>query len=246
MNDYDNGSDFQFGRLNFKDISDRYMQRMLRPAEEAVWDMSTGGLGILGKDGSILTLDTSSKENAVYGVTQNDFAMLAMPIPAFAQQIPVESVVVEDFIYHNDKPFGWVTAINKTTAGNISFEILKPNGQQTKWAPPKVQSLMMSGVNVQVLRTMISMFGGDGSTTKLNDLKDMLMPMMMMGGGNMESMAKMIPMMMMMGGSKMDPMMMMMLMNNSGGNMFGGNNLSIGNNGASANVPKRNTPFINK
>ena len=214
--------DFQFGRWNIEDITKRYMQRMMQPVQEAVWDMASGGLGILGKDGSILTLDVISKDDGVFGVSQNDFAMFAMPIPAFAQQISVDSVAVEDFVYVNGKPFGWVTKIIKSDSGNIAFEILKPNGQQSRWSPPKIQSMMMpSGVNVQVLRTMISMFG---SNTKISNMKDMIMPLMMMGGGNMDSISKMIPMMMMMGDSKMDPMMMMLMMNN-GGNMFGGGNM---------------------
>lgn len=58
---------------------------MMQPVQEAVWDMTSGGLGILGKDGSILTLDVISKDDGVFGVSQNDFAMFAMPIPAFAQ-----------------------------------------------------------------------------------------------------------------------------------------------------------------
>ena len=233
-----NQDEFQFGQLNFEDISKRYMQRMMQPVQEAVWDMASGGLGIIGKDGSILTLDVISKDDGIFGVSQNDFAMFAMPIPAFAQQISVDSVVVEDFVYANGKPFGWVTKIIKSDSGNYVFEILKPNGQQSRWTPPKIQSVMMSGVNVQVLRTMISMFGGDG---KLDNIKDMIMPMMMMGGGNMDSISKMIPMMMMSGSTKMDPMMMFMLMQSGG---FGGmNNQTVQNNQNTLANPARNNPF---
>lgn len=240
-----NQDDFQFGSWNLEDIAKRYMQRMMQPVQEAVWDMASGGLGILGKDGSILTLDVISKEDGIFGVSQNDFAMFAMPIPAFAQQISVDSVVIEDFVYVNGKPFGWVTKIIKSDSSNIAFEILKPNGQQSRWSPPKVQNAFTSGQNVQnvqVLRTMTSMFGNNADN-KMSEIQQMLPMMMMLGGNNGAGniMQQMLPMMMMSGSTKMDPMMMFMLMQSGG---FGGmNNQTVQNNQNTLANPARNNPF---
>ena len=237
-----NQDDFQFGSWNLEDIAKRYMQRMMQPVQEAVWDMASGGLGILGKDGSILTFDVISKEDGIFGVSQNDFTMFAMPIPAFAQQISVDSVVIEDFVYVNGKPFGWVTKIIKSDSSNIAFEILKPNGQQSRWSPPKVQNAFTSGQNVQVLRTMTSMFGNNADN-KMSEIQQMLPMMMMLGGTNGAGniMQQMLPMMMMSGSIKMDPMMMFMLMQSGG---FGGmNNQTVQNNQNTLANPACNNPF---
>lgn len=231
-NDF-NDDNFVPCQFDFSKLSEKYMNSLMRPVNDAVWDVTNGSLAIVGKNDSLYSLDTSSKEEGLYGILQNDFAFITMPIPAFAQSVPVESVKIEDFIYGGQKPMGWVVKISKSANNSLVFDVLRPSGTQSRWSPPKVQNAFTSGQNVQVLRTMTSMFGNNADS-KMGEIQQML-PMMMMGGNNSNVMQQMLPMMMMSGNSKMDTMMMFMMMNqmNTGGNIM---------QGALAN-PARNNPF---
>ena len=127
---------------------------------------------------------------------------------------------------------GWVVKISKTANNSLVFDVLRPPGTQSRWAPPKVQNAFTSGQTVQVLRTMTSMFGNNADN-KMSEIQQMLPMMMMMGGNNANVMQQMLPMLMMTGNSKMDPMMMFMMMN------------QMGNNNAQNALPNsiRNNPF---
>ena len=229
-----NDDNFVPGQFDFSKLSEKYMNSLMRPVNDAVWDVTNGSLAIVGKNDSLYSLDTSSKEEGLYGILQNDFAFITMPIPAFAQSVPVEAVKIEDFIYDGQKPMGWVVKISKSANNSLVFDVLRPSGTQSRWSPPKVQNAFTSGQNVQVLRTMTSMFGSNADN-KMSEIQQMLPMMMMMGGNNTNVMQQMLPMLMMTGNSKMDPMMMMfMMMNQMGGN----NNMQ----NALPN-PIRNNPF---
>ena len=237
-----NDDNFVPGRFDFDKISERYMNSLMRPVNDAVWDVTNGSLAIVGKNDSLYSLDTTSKDEGLYGVFKNDFAFITMPIPAFAQSVPVESVKVEDFIYDGSKPMGWVVKISKTANNSLVFDVLRPSGTQSRWAPPKVQNAFTSGQTVQVLRTMTSMFGNNADN-KMSEIQQMLPMMMMLGGNNGAGniMQQMLPMMMMSGSTKMDPMMMFMLMQSGG---FGGmNNQTVQNNQNTLANPARNNPF---
>lgn len=240
-NDF-NDDTFVPGQFDFSKLSEKYMNSLMRPVNDAVWDVTNGSLAIVGKNDSLYSLDTSSKEEGLYGILQNDFAFITMPIPAFAQSVPVEAVKIEDFIYDGQKPMGWVVKISKSTNNSLVFDVLRPSGTQSRWSPPKVQNAFTSGQNVQVLRTMTSMFGSNADN-KMSEIQQMLPMMMMMGGNNGAGniMQQMLPMMMMSGSTKMDPMMMFMLMQSGG---FGGmNNQTVQNNQNTLANPARNNPF---
>ena len=230
-NDF-NDDNFVPGQFDFSKLSEKYMNSLMRPVNDAVWDVTNGSLAIVGKNDSLYSLDTSSKEEGLYGILQNDFAFITMPIPAFAQSVPVETVKIEDFIYDGQKPMGWVVKISKSANNSLVFDVLRPSGTQSRWSPPKVQNAFTSGQNVQVLRTMTSMFGSNADN-KMSEIQQMLPMMMMMGGNNANVMQQMLPMLMMTGNSKMDPMMMFMMMN------------QMGNNNAQNALPNpiRNNPF---
>lgn len=229
-----NDDNFVPGQFDFSKLSEKYMNSLMRPVNDAVWDVTNGSLAIVGKNDSLYSLDTSSKEEGLYGILQNDFAFITMPIPAFAQSVPVETVKIEDFIYDGQKPMGWVVKISKSANNSLVFDVLRPSGTQSRWSPPKVQNAFTSGQNVQVLRTMTSMFGSNADN-KMSEIQQMLPMMMMLGGNNGAGniMQQMLPMMMMSGSTKMDPMMMFMLMN------------QMGNNNAQNALPNpiRNNPF---
>ena len=237
-----NDDNFVPGQFDFSKLSEKYMNSLMRPVNDAVWDVTNGSLAIVGKNDSLYSLDTSSKEEGLYGILQNDFAFITMPIPAFAQSVPVETVKIEDFIYDGQKPMGWVVKISKSANNSLVFDVLRPSGTQSRWSPPKVQNAFTSGQNVQVLRTMTSMFGSNADN-KMSEIQQMLPMMMMLGGNNGAGniMQQMLPMMMMSGSTKMDPMMMFMLMQSGG---FGGmNNQTVQNNQNTLANPARNNPF---
>lgn len=221
----------------FKDAAAKMMSRMFRKVDEAVWDLQTGKIGIQTADG-IVTLETSQPVDGAdveYSISINIMDDFGMPIPAFAQNTPTDSIKPGDLIFSTSKVLGYV--IKKT--GN-SFRVLKLDGQQTTWTPPKVSMIGLSDAGgVLVLRSLFNTIPGGESG--LAGLQGMLMPMMLMGGDNLD-LDNMLPMLLMsqngmMGGAGgMGNMMQtMMLMNMMKGgdspmkNMFGGTSSKTGN-----------------
>ena len=115
---------------------------------------------------------------------------------------------------------------------NVSFTLMKVDGQRTTWKPPKVSMLGMGADGVMVIRSLLTML--PGGQQDLNGMQGNMMMMMQMsamsgneGGVDME---KMMPMMLMSamgcqnnGGNMMQTMMMMQMMQSGNmGNMFGG------------------------
>lgn len=214
----------------FKNMAEKFMERMFRRVDNAVWDLQTGKIGIQTDDG-IVTLETSIGEDGVeaeYSISINILDDFGMPIPAFAQSTPVDSIKNGDLIYSTSKVLGYVI---KKTGG--SFRILKLDGQQTTWTPPKVSMIGLSDTSgVLILRSLFNTLpNGDKG---MASLQGSLLPLMMMGGD--VNLDKMLPMILMtqsgmMGGTSdgngnMMQMMMMMNMMKGGdnpmNNLFGG------------------------
>ena len=208
----------------FKNISQKMMGRMFRKVDEAVWDLMTGKIGIRTDDG-IVTLEGTGEDAQISINVLEDFGL---PLPAFAQNTPVDSIKDGDLIFSASKVLGYV--VKKTEKG---FRILKLDGTLTSWNPPKVSMIGFDGVSgALVLRSLFNTFP-DGDKG-LSALQGSLMPMLMMMGDNLD-LDNMLPMLLMsqngmMGGAAgMGNMMQtMMLMNMMKGgenpmkNMFGG------------------------
>jgi len=215
----------------FKNMAEKFMGRMFRRVDNAVWDLQTGKIGIQTTDG-IVTLETSEPVDGAdveYSISINIMDDFGMAIPAFAQSTPIESIKNGDLIYSTSKVLGYV--IKKTGS---SFRILKLDGQQGTWTPPKVTMIGLSDAGgVLVLRSLFNSLPGGESG--MAGLQGMLMPLIMMGGDNLD-LESMLPMILMsqngmMGGAaggngNMIQMMMMMNMMKGEGNpmknMFGG------------------------
>lgn len=177
--------------------SNKILDRMFRKADGVVWDMMTGKIGIQTDDG-IVTLEGEGDSAAI---VQNLFDEFGVPLPAFAQSVPVSSVNVGDVIYRGTRNnVAWV--IEKSENKN-SFRLIKPNGERVSWTPPKVQMLGFDS-GVMVLRSLVNML--PGGEKDVNSLQSMMLPMMMMGGD-------------MFGDNSMDkmmPLVLMQMMNTSG------------------------------
>lgn len=214
--------------INMMDnMGKKMIDRMFRKIEDAVWDLMSGKIGIRTPDG-IATLEGEGDDAQISLNVMDDFGM---PLPAYAQSTPVDSIKNGDLIYNNGRVLGYV--IKKTEKG---FRVIKLDGTITSWNPPKVNMIGMDlgASGPLVLRSLINTL--PGGETGLDGLKGNLLPLMMMSGGNMD-MDKMMPMILLSqsgafggaaaGGNMFQTMMMMQMM--SGGNsenpmssMFGG------------------------
>lgn len=201
---------------------DALMNRFFRKVEGVVWDMMSGKIGIITKEG----ITTIEGEGDDAQVVTNIIDQFGIPLPAFAQNTPVDQVSLGDIIYTNGGALGWVVKKN-----DKSFELLKSDGTRTRWSPPKVQMLGFES-GVMVLRSLMNML--PGGKTGLVAMQGQMLPMMaMMGqmgdGDNDDMLSSMLPMMLMgqMGGANaggMNPMMLMMMSKMMGGNKGTGKN----------------------
>lgn len=165
---------FNFNRFSPKSMNmGRMFDRMFRQADNVVWDIMSGGIGIVDGESGIATLST---KDGVSTVVQNPFDDFGLPVPAFAQNTPVAEVKVGDVIYRGPTNIAWVISKDDTTG---IFKLMKPNGDITEFQPPKV-TFGLDGV--MVLRTMMSVFGqgnADG-TGGFGAIQGMLLPMLQM------------------------------------------------------------------
>jgi hypothetical protein len=169
--------------------ADRFMNRLFRRADGVVWDLMTGKVGIVTKEG-IATLNGEGDDAQI---EINMIEQFGMEIPAFAQSTPVEAVKAGDIIYFGatDRP-GWVVEKKGEVGKPISFILMKADGTRSTWKPPKVSMLGLES-GVMVLRSLLSMLPGGNSG--LAGMQGMLMPMLMMGGDM--DMDKMMPLLLM-------------------------------------------------
>lgn len=226
--------------------ADKLMERMFRKVDNVAWDLMTGKIGVRTDEG-IFSVEGVGDDATVVG---NLFDGASMAVPAFAQSTSVSDVKVGDLILRGSAP-AWVVErkepkitfdkdadgkdIDGTAkvTGQVSFKLLKPNGETASWKAPKIQMLGFDAGGVMVVRSLMSML--PGGQADLGAMQGMLMPMMMMAGdGDTDDMmGKMLPMMLMMGqqnggiagqGQNMMMPMMMAMMMKGGNNPFSGGN----------------------
>jgi hypothetical protein len=162
----------------------KLISRFFRPVNNVVWDLMTGRIGVVGKDG-ITTIEGEGEDAQI---SLNLFDQFGMSVPAFAQGTASTDAKVGDLIYGTSGPRGWVVKKNEK-----SFELLTPDGTRTRWSPPKTAMIGFAG-DVMVLRSLINILpGGEGG---LNNFQNLLMPMMLMGGDNID-LGQMMPLMLM-------------------------------------------------
>lgn len=237
---------------NFGGGADKFMERLFRKADNVVWDLMSGRIGVRTDEG-IATIEGTGEDAQI---NINMFDEFGMSIPAFAQSTPLEAVNVGDIIYFGktQKP-GWVVEKKapKEVGKSSSFVLMKTDGTRSSWTPPKVSMLGLES-GVMVLRSLINML--PGGQNGLAGMQGMLIPLMM-SGGDMD-MDKMMPLMLMsqmgaqptvnpdgttvpanpmMGGNMMQMMLMMQMMKGDGMK----SPFSSGNSGN-----KDSKPFFNK
>lgn len=200
----------------------KMLDRFFRKVDDCLWDLMTGKIGVKTSSGDIAMLDGEGDEAQV---TINPFAEFGVPLPAFAQNTPIDQIKNGDLIYSAKKVMGWVVKVPEN--GGKSFKLLRTDGTRGEWRPPKVQSLGLDVSGAMVLRSLINTVpGGD-----LNGLQNSLLPLMMMGGADFGDMESMLPMLLMgqsggIGNNNMLQTMMMMKM--LGGKKSGGGKTGTG------------------
>lgn len=190
---------------------EKLTSRFFRKVDDAVWDMTTGKLALKQGD-SVLTLEGADEKDAQ--VSENMFAALSVPVPAFAQQLPLADIKFGDIIYGDKGALGWVI---KKTAKSVT--VMTKQGQTTSITPRKVVMLGGNGDTLLVLRSLISMAGG--TEQGFMGMQQSMLPMLMLMGDNDKADGDMLStmlMMQMMGGatgqqaSGMNPMMLMVML----------------------------------
>ena len=217
--------------------ANKFMDRLFRKADNVVWDLMTGRVGIATDDG-IATLNGEGDDAQIEINLMDQFGMA---IPAFAQSTPVDAVKAGDIIFFGKREnTGWVISRKEGDTGKgPTFELMKVDGTRSHWKAPKISMLGMES-GVMVLRSLMTML--PGGNAGLQGMQGMLMPMLMMGGDlDLEKMMPMILMSQMgaqptvnvdgttsaatpaFGGNMMQMMMMMAMMKGSSNpfDMFG-------------------------
>ena len=160
--------------------ADKFVNRMFRRADNVVWDMMTGKIGVITSDGIASLEQTTDAENKPqFKVVVNVFDNFGVPLPAFAQATPLSEVNVGDIICRTNESVAWVIEV-----GGTRFRILKQNGEEGWFNPPKTQMLGFDS-GVMILRPLFNML--PGGAAGVNNMSSALMPLMMMTGMTGES-----------------------------------------------------------
>ena len=165
-------------------IGDKMMARMFQPVKDVVWDLSTGKMGILGKNNSIFSLQGDGETAQV---VENMFSEFGMAIPAFAQNVPFDDVQLGDLAFRPGGRPGWVVEKNPN-----SIILLNTDSSEGTLRRNKVVTLGMDQSGVMILRNLFSMTGPGGQQNF-----QMMLPMLMAGSTN-EDAGDMVQMMLMM------------------------------------------------
>lgn len=207
--------------------AEKMISRMFRRVDTVVWDLMTGRLGVRTSDGEIATFEGTDADSAT--VNLNPFDDFGVALPAFAQSTPATSVQVGDLVYKSGTRPAWITEVVEKPDGSKRFKTIDPSGSLGSWNPPKVSVFGLDS-GVLVVRSLLSMFPGDG-TAGLTGLQGTLMPLLMFGGGDSGlDLEKLLPLILMgsingsgaMGGGNVIQTLFMMKMLGGDNNLFGG------------------------
>lgn len=176
----------------FDKVGEKLVNRFFRRVDDVVWDLTTGRVGVRNSDDEIATLEG---EGEAAEIVINPFGDFGVPVPAFAQSVPVSEIKNGDLIFNARRVLGWVIGVpnmNGPGKKTRTFKLLKQDGTRGEWSPAKLSSMGLDLSGAMVLRSLVNMLPGGG----LGGLQGMLMPMLMMGGdfGDLESL---LPMMLM-------------------------------------------------
>ena len=165
-------------------IGDKMLARMFQPVKDVVWDISTGKMGILGKNGSIYSMVGEGEEAQV---VENMFSEFGVAVPAFAQSVPFDDVQLGDLAFRPGGRPGWVVEKNPN-----SLILLNTDSSEGTLRRNKVVTMGMDQSGVMVLRNLFSLTGAAGQQNF-----QMMLPMLMAGSTN-EDAGDMVQMMLMM------------------------------------------------
>ena len=165
-------------------IGDKMLARMFQPVKDVVWDISTGKMGILGKNSSIYSIQG---EGDGAQVVENMFSEFGLAVPAFAQSVPFDDVQVGDLAFRPGGRPGWVVEKNPN-----SLILLNTDSSEGTLRRNKIVTMGMDQSGVMILRNLFSLTGAGGQANF-----QMMLPMLMAGSTNDDA-GDMVQMMLMM------------------------------------------------
>jgi hypothetical protein len=166
------------------------LNKLIRKVDTLVWDLSSGKLGIQLLEG-IATLETTGEGAAqTFNVSVNPLDVFGHRIPAYAVNTPNADIELGDIIVGSNDVLGWVVKKN-----NASLEILKKDGQITRYSAVKTQIFGTNGY--MVVKNLFSLLGQEGAT----GLQGTLMPLMLMGNDSGLDIESILPFLLLQGQS---------------------------------------------
>lgn len=187
-------------------FSQKFLNRMFRKIDGLKWDLQSGGVGVITRDGSIATLISThiaateaipasdNGQTAVaaveastdYNISVNPFEAFGISIPAFATQVPFSAIKEGDLIVGDRDILGWV--VGKTGA---SLKLLDFNGMRKTYQPPKVAILGQDGA--LVVQSLGGLFGGEAG---VGGFASQILPLLALtGGGDDSALESILPLM---------------------------------------------------
>lgn len=164
------------------------LKKLIRKVDTLVWDLSSGKLGIQTLDG-IVTLETTGEgASAVHNISLNPFDSFGFRIPAYAVNTPNADIEIGDIIVGANDLLGFVTKKNQN-----SLEILKKDGQHTRYSAVKTQIFGTNGY--MVVKNLTGLLGQGGAT----NLQSSLMPLMLLGEDAGVDLDSVLPLLLMQG-----------------------------------------------
>jgi hypothetical protein len=178
--------------LNTTGFSAKVLNRMFRQVDGLKWDLQTGSLGVVGKDGSIATLTKNevaangdTPASVEYNISINPFDLFSIAIPAFATQTRIENIKEGDLVVGAEKILGFV--IDKT---DKSLKLRDFDGFTKNYTPPKTQILGQDGA--LVVQSLGNLFGGQAG---VGGFQNMLMPLLLANDNSTEGLDSILPLM---------------------------------------------------
>ena len=194
-----------FNQLFNNQFKNAFTKNLFSEVSNLAWDLMSNSVAII-KDSELCSFD--SEQNCV---TVNVASSFSMPLPGFAQAMPIDTVKVGDIFVKDGLALGWIIELvkDKEDKNIVKLKYMQIDGTEKTFTPPKIVNPLTGTTNtVMISRDLTGMLGGDNNK---DSFKSSLLPLMMMNGGNLD-MSKMMPMMLMSAQSGSDSNMMQMLM----------------------------------
>ena len=194
-----------FNQLFNNQFKNAFTKNLFSEVSNLAWDLMSNSVAII-KESELCSFDIEQS-----CVTVNVASSFSMPLPGFAQAVPIDTVKLGDIFVKDGLALGWIIELikDKEDKSIVKLKYMKVDGTEKTFTPPKIVNPLTGTTNtVMISRDLTGMLGGNDNK---DSFKSSLLPLMMMNGGNID-MSTMMPMMLMSAQSGSDGNMMQMFM----------------------------------